>query len=156
VADELSLDVAIAPERAVQMVASAINLPKKRAFGVLKTQNEYVGFVREESFEVWERQGRAIHAIGEITPQRGGSRIVVRTVVPTRTRVLMVAFFVLYALASVGIAERGSDQAVTIEEIAVAVGGGLILAAIFVAAARKQRADLRALIVRIFADAPRI
>lgn len=153
--DELTLDVAIAPTGAIQKIAAAINQPKRRAFGVIKTQNEYVGFVRDDTFEVWERQGRAIHAVGMITGRRGGSRIVLRTIVPMRTRVLIAVFFVLYALAAVGIAERGSDQAVTIEEIAVAAAGGLVLGTIFTAAARKQRADLRALILRIFADAPR-
>ena len=156
VSDELSLDVAIAPAGAVQKIAGAINLPKKRAFGVLKTQNEYVGFVRDDMFEVWERQGRAIHAVGVVTGRRGGSRIVLRTVIPMRTRVLLAVFFALYAVAAIGVAERGSDPAVTVEELAVAAAGGLVLAAIFTAAARKQRADLRALILRIFADAPRI
>ena len=106
-ANDFSLDLAIAPDGARQLIAAAINRPKKRAFGVLKTENEYVGFVRDDVFEIWERQGRAIHMLGTIRGRRGGSRVEIRLVLPRIRKILVGVFFALYALAAAGIAGNG-------------------------------------------------
>jgi hypothetical protein len=154
--DVWSLDVAIAPASALAKLASAINRPKKRAFGVLKTQSEYVGFVRDDTFEVWERQGRAIHALGTIRGRRGGSRVEVRLVLPRIRKIIIGIFFGLYALVAAGIATQPPRTDIGIEEVAIAVGGAVLLAAIFAASAARQRADLRRFLEQTFSDVPRL
>ena len=155
-ANDLSLDLAIAPDGARQLIAAAINRPKKRAFGVLKTENEYVGFVRDDVFEIWERQGRAIHMLGTIRGRRGGSRVEIRLVLPRIRKILVGVFFALYALAAAGIAMLPPGVDISAPEIAVAFAGAALLAAIFVGAAAKQRADLRRLLDGTFKDVPRL
>ena len=150
-----SLDVAIAPEAALARISGAINRPKKRAFGIFKLQNEYVGVVGDSEFEIWERQQRAVHALGAIRARRGGSRLDIRFGIGKRTPVLIAAFFVLYAAVALGIATLDPEPGVTAAELAVAAVGAAILAAMFVAAAARQRSELTAFIERLFADVPR-
>jgi hypothetical protein len=154
--DNWSLDVAIAPSGAIAKIASAINRPKKRAFGVLKTENEYVGFIRDDMFEIWERQKRAIHGRGTVRGLRGGSRIEMRLVPRRVTKILVGVFFVLYALVAAGIATQPPRPDISIEEVAIAVGGGLLLAVIFAAGAAQQRADLQRFLERAFSEVPRL
>lgn len=151
-----SRDIAIAPDGVLQRLGSAINRRKKRAFGVLKTENEYVGVIGDDAFEIWERQKRAIHARGQVRGRPGGTRVEVRFVVPTRTRVLIGVFFVLYIAASIGIASQPPQSDVSPQEVGVAVAGGVVLAALFAASARSQRADLRAFLDRVWGGLPRI
>jgi len=151
-----SLDLAIAPDGALQRIAAAINLPKKRSFGIFKLQNEFVGFIREDTFEIWERQGRAIHGYGRIRGRRGGSRIDVRPALPPRTKVLIGIFFSLYALVAAGIATQPPESDVGLEELIIAAAGAAVLALIFMASAAKQRADLRRFIDQVFDDVTRI
>ena len=151
-----SLDLAIAPEGARQRIAANINKRGKRAFGVLKTANEYVGVVADHEFEIWERQKRAVHARGRVVARHRGTRLEVSFVVPGRTRFLLGLFFVLYVLAALGIAMQPPEPSVTAGEIVVAVAGAVVLAVIFRLGARSQRGDLRALLERSFADVPRI
>src|SRR3989442_1617942 len=110
---DLVLDVAIAPAAALTRVSGAINRKRQRAFGILKTQNEYVGHVGDDGFEIWERQQRAVHAIGRVIGQRGGARIEVSFVLPMRTRVLIAVFFALYAAVAAGIAVRSPGDTLT-------------------------------------------
>jgi hypothetical protein len=154
--DEWVLDVAIAPAGAMARIASAINRPKKRAFGVLKTENEYVGFMRDDTFEIWERQGRAVHGLGTIRGRRGGSRIEVRLVLPRIRKIVIGVFFLLYVLVAAGIATQPPRPDIGIEELAVAVGGAFLLAAIFAAGAARQRADLRRFLEQTFSEVPRL
>jgi len=154
--DDWSLDLAIAPDGARQRIAAALNRPKKRAFGVLKTQNEYVGFIREDTFEIWERQGRAIHALGTIRGRRGGSRVETRFVLPSFRKLLVGLFFALYALVAAGIATQPPGTDISAPEIVIALAGAGLLAAIFAASAEKQRTDLRRFLDGIFKDVPRI
>ena len=154
--DDWSLDVAIAPTGAMAKIAAAINRPKKRAFGVLKTENEYVGFTRDDRFEIWERQGRAVHGVGTIRGRRGGSRIQVRLVLPRIRKIVIGVFFVLYVLAAAGIATQPPRPDIGIEEVAIAVGGAVVLAAIFGAGAARQRADLRRFLEQTFSEVPRL
>jgi hypothetical protein len=151
-----SLDIAIAPDGALQLVASAINRPKKRAFGVLKTENEYVGFVLDDGFEIWERSGRAVHARGSVRARRGGTRVEVHFALPRFTQVLVGLFFVLYALAAAGIATQPPATEVSAVEIGIALAGAGLLAALFAFGAARQRADLSRFLGRTFTDVPRV
>ena len=155
-ATDLSFDLAIAPDGARQRVIAAINRPKKRAFGVLKTENEYVGFVRDDTFEVWERQGRAIHGLGTIQGRRGGSRVEIRLVLPRGRKILVGLFFALYALVAAGIATQPPGADISLPEIVIASAGAALLAAIFAGGAAKQRADLRGFLDGTFKDVPRL
>jgi hypothetical protein len=156
VANDFSLDLAIAPEGARQLVAAAINRPKKRAFGVLKTENEFVGFLRDDVFEIWERQGRAIHLLGTIRARRGGSRVEIRLVLPRFRKVLVGLFFALYVLVAAGIATQPPGVEISAPELAIVLAGALLLAAIFTVGAEKQRADLRRFLDGTFKDVPRL
>ena len=150
------LEVAIAPEGALGRISGAINRRPRRMFGLFKMENEYIGFVHDEAFEVWERRQRAVHVRGQVRGRRGGTRIELSFVLPTRTKVLIVVFFVLYILAAAGIALRPPDTLVTLEEILIAAGGAGICAFVFLVGARQQRADLRTFFERLFVDLPRI
>jgi hypothetical protein len=151
-----SLDVAIAPAGALQRIAAAINLPKKRSFGIFKLEQEYLGFIREDTFEIWERQGRAVHGFGHVRGQRGGSRIDVRLQLPDRTKLLVGIFFALYVAVAAGIATQPPRTEVSVEEVAIALAGAAVLVGIFAASAAKQRADLRRFVERVFSDVTRI
>jgi hypothetical protein len=148
--------VAVAPEGAFARLSAAINRPKKRALGVFKLESEFVGIVRSGEFEIWERREHAIHAIGRMRGRRGGTRIDVRFVLTPRARVLGAAFFGLYALLAVGFALQPGDPGRTATNVFVLVLGAATVAGIFIAGTRKQRADLRSFIDRLFADLPRI
>jgi hypothetical protein len=152
----LSLDVATAPQGALTRISAGINRRPKRLLGVLKVENEYVGYVHADRFEIWERRQRAVHALGTVRGRGGGSHIEVRFVLPMRTRVLIVVFFALYAAVAAGLALGSSNDAVMVEKALVAAVGALALVVIFVAAALRQRSDLRTFVERLFADVPRI
>jgi hypothetical protein len=154
--DVLSLDVAIAPAGAMAKIASAINRPKKRAFGVLKTENEFVGFTRDDTFEIWERQKRAMHGRGTVRGRRGGSRIEMQIAPRGVTKILVAVFFALYALVAVGIAMQAPRSDISIEEIFVSLAGAALLAGIFAASAAQQRADLQRFLERTFSEVPRL
>lgn len=151
-----SLNVAIAPAGAMAKIASAINRPKRRAFGVLKTENEFVGFIHDDTFEIWERQKRAIHGRGTVRGRRGGSRIEMRIAPRGVTKVLVGVFFALYALVAAGIATQPPRSEIAIEEIAISLVGAALLAAIFAASAAQQRADLQRFLERTFSEVPRL
>ena len=154
--DDWSLDVAIAPAGAMAKIASAINRPKKRAFGVLKTENEFVGFTHDDAFEIWERQKRAIHGRGTVRGLRGGSRIEMQLAPRGPTKLLVGVFFALYALVAVGIATQPPRTDIGIEEIVISLAGAALLAAIFAASAAQQRADLQRFLERTFSEVPRL
>ena len=141
----------MAPEAALQRIARSINLPKKRLFGLLKTTREYVGVVDGLDFEMWERQGRAIHAVGRVRGVRGGSRVETAFVVTPRTRLLLIVFYVLYTVGAFGVAVRG-DQGLSATSLAIAIAGSLVLAATFAFGARQQREQLRAFVADLFRD----
>jgi hypothetical protein len=153
---DLSLDVAAAPEATLARISSGINKRSKRLLGVLKVENEYIGYVHGDRFEIWERRQRAVHAVGRVRGRKGGTHIDVRFLVPMRNRVLVVVFFVLYAVVAAGLAIRSAEDALTTQELVAAIGGALAIGVIFVVAALRQRADLRGFLERLFSDAPRI
>jgi hypothetical protein len=148
-----SLDVPIAPEAVAQRIAVSINRPKKRLLGLLKTEREYVGVVEGTDFEIWERQARAIHAVGVVRAVRGGGRIEARFLVTPRTRLLLLLFFPLYSLAAFGVASQGV-HGLSFTSLAIAVAGSLVLAGIFALAARSQRDQLRSFLHGLFPEEP--
>jgi hypothetical protein len=154
--DAWSLDLAIAPEGAIGRISAHINRRGKRAFGVLKTANEYVGVVADHDFVIWERQKRAVRARGRVVARNRGTRLEVRFIVPLRTRALIGIFFVLYALVSLGIATQPPETSVSGGEALVALAGAGALVGLFVAGARSQRADLRAFLERVFEGVARL
>src|SRR5207244_806973 len=127
---------------------------KKRAFGVLKTENEYVGFIREDTFEIWERQGRAVHGRGVVRARRGGSRVEVRLMFPRWTKILVGLFFALYVLVAAGIATQPPKMEISGDEIAIALAGGALLAAIFAPGGGQQRVNSRRLLEVPLGHAP--
>jgi hypothetical protein len=148
----LLFEVAGSPERVLARVAAAINQRPKRALGVLKTQNEYVGLIRREEFEVWERSQRAVHAVGRVEGSPERTRVEVRLVVPPTTTALLVIFFGLYVVVAVGIALQGPETAISLGELAVAGAGAAALAVFFADAARRQGSDLRSFLAGILGD----
>ena len=153
---DLSLDVAVAPEAALARISSGINKRSKRLLGVLKVENEYIGYVLGDRFEVWERRQRAVHAVGNVRSRRGGTHVEVRFLVPARTRFLVGLFFVLYAFVVAGLAVRSPGDALTVQELVAALAGAIAVGVIFVAAAFKQGSDLRGFVERLFVDVARI
>jgi hypothetical protein len=148
------LDVGIAPEAALARLESAINQRPRRAFGVLKTQNEFIGAIAQDRFEVWERRQRAVHAVGLARPKRGGTRIEARFVIPPLTRGLLVAFFALYVVVIVGIASQPPDRGLSAQELLIASSGAAVTAALFYGAARRQRAALAGFLETVFKERP--
>jgi hypothetical protein len=147
-----TMDLAIAPPSALGRVAGAINRRPKRMFGILKTENEYVGSVHDEEFEIWERRQRAVRLRGEVRARPGGTRMELRYVLPLRTRALIVLFFGLYIVVAIGIASRPPETVLSAEELLIAAIGAGVLALIFLAAAGRQRRDLRAFVESLFTD----
>src|SRR6185503_11902321 len=116
---------------------------------------EYVGVVDGRSFEIWERQQRAIHAFGQVTAVTGGGRIDVRLFTPPRTRILLGVFFALYLLAGLGITSGGPDGLSGGDVVLVVVAAAFVGAVFWLTAAR-QRALLRRFIEELFAETPRV
>jgi hypothetical protein len=146
------LDVGIAPEAALARLESAINERPKRAFGVLKTHNEFIGAIAQDRFEVWERRQRAVHAVGLARRKRGGTRIEARFVIPPLTRGLLVAFFVLYVVVVAGIASQPPDTGLSAQELVVAVSGAAVTGGLFYGSARRQRRDLAGFLEAAFKE----
>ncbi len=148
---DLVLDVPIAPEGAVVRLRNAINKPPRRSlFGLMKVAPEFVGVVRDREFEIWERSQHAIHARGEIRGRRGGSRIEARLSLNPRTRVLSVVFFGV--LAALAVALAASEAGHGLASAAVTLAGALVIGAVFVVSARRQREALRRFVTAIYED----
>ena len=148
--------MAAAPEATLARISSGINKRSKRLLGVLKVENEYVGYVHGDRFEIWERRQRAVHAVGTVRSRKGGTHVEVRFLVPTRGRVLVLVFFVLYAVAAAGFAIRSPEDTLTVPELVAAIGGAVVIGVIFFVAALRQRSDLRAFVEHLFGGLPRI
>lgn len=153
-APDWRLDVGVAPEAALARLEAAINQQPQRAFGVLKTQNEFIGAIALDRFEVWERRQRAVHAVGLARRRRSGTRIEARFVIPPLTRGLLVAFFVLYVVVVAGIASQPPDSGLSAEELVISASGAAVTAALFYGAARRQRADLAQFLEAVFRERP--
>lgn len=136
-------EVAAAPEAVEATLRGAINRPARRALGVLKVSDEWVGAVAAKEFVVWERRGHATRAHGRIRGRRGGTRVEVEIAVTRRTYVLTVILFALFAVASWGLLAREEGMGFTPGGIAVAVAGGLVTLAFFWTSSLRQAAALR-------------
>ncbi len=147
---DLVLDVAMTPKAALAKVESSINRRGHRAFGIVKTENEFVGVVGADAFEIWEHRQRAVHAVARVQAHGGGTRIELRFAVPPPTRAFIAIFFALYGVVSLGIGLRPPDPSLSIWEVLTAAGGAALLVAGFAYAARRQRDDLRAFVARLF------
>jgi hypothetical protein len=146
------LEIAIAPAAVFGKVKRSINRREQRLFGVIKTKKEFVGQVFDEGFEIWERQQRAIHLVGLVRAQPGGTRVELRYALAPVTRVVTVAFFLLYLVGTIGLSLREPEPDVSTTEMLAIVLGAAVLAVGFAYAARRQRADLEAFAARILSD----
>ncbi len=146
------MTVAMAPDAAVARVRDAINRRPKRVLGVLKVEREYVGVVGGKEFEIWDRRDHAIHAVGRVRGQRGGTRIETAFTLGRRTQALLVLLFVAYAIAVVGILQLPAERPAPVPPVVIAVAGALVLAGGFLINARRQRSSLRHFISELFAD----
>jgi hypothetical protein len=153
VSDDLVLDLEISPRDARERLAAAINRKPRRVLGVLKIESEFVGVVASGEFEIWERRQHAVHAHGRIEKSPAGSTIGANFSLTSRTRILLVVFFVLYLLLGVGIVSRAPDATAPIPPWVALLGGGLALAGLFLVAARQQRGALRRFVTATFAEA---
>jgi hypothetical protein len=151
-APDWQLEVGIAPEAALARLGAAINQRPKRAFGMLKTENEFIGAIAQDRFEVWERRQRAVHALGMARARRGGTRIEARFVIPPLTRGLLVAFFALYVVVVAGIASQPPDSGLSAQEVVIAVSGAAVTGGLFYGSAHRQRADLAAFLETVFSQ----
>lgn len=152
---DVVLDVAMTPADAVARVQDSIGRRERRLFGFLKTTNEYDGWTTADGFEIWERQQRAVHAVGLVRPLARGSRVELRFVLPRSTWVLTALFAALYVLIGVGLSIRPPDDPVSTLELGTMAAGAVVLTAGFVYAARRQRAGLAAFVTGLFADSQR-
>ena len=154
-AADVVLQVAIAPQGALVRLSAAINQRPKRAFGVLKTDKEFIGAVADDQFEIWERGQRAVHAVGRVAGRSGGTRIEMRFALSPTARVLLALFWALYLVVAGGIAVQPPDVEVSLDEIVIATIGAVVLGILFAGAARRQRADLRAFVEGVYSDVRR-
>ncbi|OLD96156.1 MAG: hypothetical protein AUI36_45925 [Cyanobacteria bacterium 13_1_40CM_2_61_4] len=112
--------------------------------------------MQDEEFEVWERRQRVVRLRGRVQARTGGTRMELRLVLPLRTRILIGLFFGLYIVVAIGIASRPPETVLSAGEMLTAVAGAVVLALIFLAAAERQRRDLRAFVESLFADVTRL
>jgi hypothetical protein len=151
--DDLVLDLDITPRAARERLGAAINRKPRRLLGILKIDNEFVGVVTSGEFEIWERRQHAVHAHGRIDRSPAGSRIGATFSVTPRSRILLVAFFVLYLLVGVGILSRVPDATAPIPSWLALAAGGFALAGLFLVGARRQRGHLQRFVTAVFAEA---
>jgi hypothetical protein len=147
-----TIDLRVAPDAAIARIAAAINLPRKRLFGVIKTAPEYVGVSEGASFEVWERRDRAVHAVGAVRAVPGGSRVDVAFRMSPLSRGALVVFFPLYVVVAGGLATL--DGIVSALDVLVAAGGLATMVAFFIDARRRQRRALRAFLEAVLGQTP--
>ena len=152
---DVVLDVAMTPADAIARLQGSIGRRERRLFGLLKTTNEYDGWTTADGFEIWERQQRAVHAIGLVRAVAGGSRVELRFVLPRSTWVLTVVFVALCIFIGVGLATSPPDPSLSPVELGAMVLGAAVLTTGFVYAARRQRAGLAAFVASLFSDGAR-
>jgi len=84
--------------------------------------------VSGNSFEIWERQQRAVHAVGRISPRRGGSRIELAPLSyragPERSSLCSSLSYVIVAF---GHRAQPPEPDVSAAELAIAFLGGAAL-----------------------------
>lgn len=146
------LDVAVAPEALTSRLRAAINQRPKRAFGMLKLTNEWVGVVDGNEFAVWERRQHATRAEGRVRGRRGGSRVEAHIALTRRSAVLVVVFYALFMVGAVGALTLPEGLGIAPSTLALALFGGLATLALFWVGALRQRAALRAFLTGVFRE----
>jgi hypothetical protein len=150
--EDFVLEVAVAPEALTSRLRASINQRPKRAFGVLKLTDEWVGVVEGTEFAVWERRQHATRAEGRIRGRRGGSRVEARIALTRRSTVLIVVFFALFMVGAVGSLTLPEGLGIAPSTLALAVAGGLLTLGLFWIGALRQRAALRAFLTDVFRE----
>lgn len=150
--DDGELRVTVAPEVAIRRIEGALNQKVKRVLG-LKVDREYVGVVDGRRFEVWDRSRHAVHMLGTVTGEHGGSRIALESALTRRARFFIGLFLVVLTALVVGMSLPAERAPSTITPVAGALA---VIASVgtFYAAARLQRAALRRFVQRVVEDAP--
>jgi hypothetical protein len=150
--EDYVLDVAVAPEALASRLRAAINQKPKRAFGMLKLTDEWVGVVDGNEFAVWERRQHATRAEGHIRGRRGGSRVEARIALTRRSTVLIVVFLTLFMIGAVGSLTLPEGLGLAPGTLALAIAGGLLTLGLFWVGALRQRAALRAFLTQVFRE----
>jgi len=138
------------PEALAARLGAELARKPRRALGVLKVGDEFVGLVAANEFVVWEKAGHATRAHGRIRRRRGGSRVEARIELTRRSRLLIGVFFVLFAVVAAGVLERAEWLALDAIGIGLAVAAGVATAGGFWWTARRQRARLRRFLDHVF------
>jgi hypothetical protein len=103
---------------------------------------------------VWERRQHATRAEGRIRRVRGGSRVEARIALTRRSAVMMVVFFVLFAVGAVGILSQPQGLGISPATLVLAVLAGFGTLLVFWVGSLRQRAALRAFLGDVFRDTP--
>lgn len=152
VGDDLVLDISIRPGEALARLEAAINRPPRRILGLIKVGSEFVGVTRPGEFEVWERRRHAIHALGRFEKRPDGTRVQTRFLLTGRSRILLVAFFILYSVLGAGFALAEPRPLGMLGSLGVLLIGGLAIAVAFLWSALRQRQELRLFVSHLYDD----
>jgi len=147
--ERFRLDVRLGPDEAVRRIEDAINARPKRALGLIKIAPEFVGVVREQEFEVWERRQHATHFRGRVRGRRSGSRVEGTLFLTRRSLTLMFVLFALFGVGAWGFAGLQGDP---MPRALLAIPAGAVMIAVYLYTAARQRRALRVFFERIFAD----
>ena len=150
IAEDLVMEVPIAPEALASRLRGRLNQRPKRVLGVLKVSDEWIGVVHGNEFAVWERRQHAMRAEGRIRGVRGGSRVEARIALTRRSAAMMVIFFVLFAVGAVGILSQPEGFGISPATLALAALAGFGTLLVFWVGSLRQRAALRAFLADVF------
>lgn len=154
IAEDLVMEVPIAPEALASRLRNRLNQRPKRVLGVLKVSDEWIGAVHGSQFAVWERRQHAMRAEGRIRGVRGGSRVEARIALTRRSTVTMVVFFVLFGVGAVGILSQPEGLGISPATLFLVVLAGFGTLLVFYIGSLRQRAALRAFLADVFRRAP--
>jgi hypothetical protein len=154
IAEDLVIEVPIAPEALASRLRGRLNQRPKRVLGVLKVSDEWIGAVHGNQFAVWERRQHAMRAQGRIRGVRGGSRVEARIALTRTSAVMMVIFFVLFAVGAVGVLGQPEGLGISPATLAIALLAGVGTLLVFWIGSLRQRAALRAFLADVFRPAP--
>lgn len=152
--EDLLIEAPIAPEALASRLRSRLGQKPRRAFGVLKVTDEWVGAVQGNEFTVWERRNHAIRARGRIRGVRGGSRVEARVALQRRSAVMLVIFLAVFAVGAIGILTQPRGLGISPGTLVLVVGAGVTTLLVFWVASLRQRAALRAFLADVFRASP--
>lgn len=154
IAEDLVIEISVAPEALTSRLRGRLNRPPKRVLGILKVSDEWIGVVHGNQFAVWERRQHAMRAQGRIRGVRGGSRVEARIALTRRSSVMMVIFFVLFAVGAVGILSQPEGLGISPATLVLAVLAGFGTLLVFYVGSLRQRAALRVFLADVFRASP--